>query len=147
MPSTEPETLHDWIDDPPRKRKSPEEYARPVRGLAVVVAGGTLVTWLLLMLLARTSIMAGFIASLTGAMLGTALTLVGMAWGSAIVFSDSPRRGIWFSLFPPYMVLYAVRNWNWMRQPTLLFLCGLTLAFGSIYGAMWLGPLGQFAGK
>jgi len=146
MTPTEPEALHDWIDDPP-SRKSPAEYARPVRGLSLVTFSGTLVTWMLLMLVARSSIMGGFLASIIGAMLGAALTLVGMAWGSAIVFADSPRRGIWFSLFPPYMVLYTVQHWHWMRQPAVLFFCGLTLAFGAMYGAMWLGPLGQFAGE
>lgn len=142
MNSENPSPLEDWIDEAPAAiKKSPADYARPISGLAVGTAAGTAVVWGLLMLLARSSLMGAFIASITGAMLGITLTLLGMAWGSAIVFADSSRKGIWFSLFPPYMVLYAIRHWGWMRQPTVLFLSGLTLAFGSIYGTMWLGPM------
>lgn len=78
----------------------------------------------------------GLIAGVIGgSLLGLMLTLAATAWAVAIVFADDTRRGLWFVLFPPYMVVYAVQRWSWMAQPTVLFLCGLALAFGSPYVA------------
>ncbi|MBI1345534.1 hypothetical protein GC163_04530 [bacterium] len=139
MNPEEPTALREWIDEPAVSRgKSPADYAPPVPWLGPSVAVGAFVVWLLLMGVARISLWGYLIASLMGALLGIMLTLVGMAWGVAIVFADNTRRGLWFTIFPPYMVIYAIQRWEWMRQPAVLFLCGLTLAFGSLYGANWM---------
>jgi hypothetical protein len=72
----------------------------------------------------------GLIGVIGGSLLGLMMTLAAMAWAVAIVFADDTRKGLWFVLFPPYMVVYAVRRWSWMAQPAVLFLCGLVLALG-----------------
>lgn len=78
----------------------------------------------------------GLIAlALVGTVTGVVMTLVATAWGVAIVFADNTRSGLWFVLFPPYMAVYAVRRWQWMAQPTVLFFCGVALAVASLWTA------------
>lgn len=71
-------------------------------------------------------------AALLGAVVGLSVTLVSQAWAASIVFADQVRKGLWFAIFPPYMVVYSVRHWNWMWQPTLMFLAGLGLIAASL---------------
>lgn len=73
--------------------------------------------------------------ALVGTLIGVVMTLVATAWGVAIVFADNTRSGLWFVLFPPYMAVYAVRRWQWMTQPTVLFLSGVALAVASLWSA------------
>lgn len=73
--------------------------------------------------------------ALVGTLTGVVMTLVATAWGVVIVFADNTRSGLWFVLFPPYMAVYAVRRWQWMAQPTVLFLCGVALAVASLWSA------------
>lgn len=76
--------------------------------------------------------------SIGGSLVGLVLTMIAMAWAIAIVFADDTRSGLWFVLFPPYAPLYAARRWQWMAQPTVMFLCGLALAAASILATEWV---------
>jgi hypothetical protein len=78
--------------------------------------------------------------SIVGTLAGVVLTLLATAWGVAIVFADDTRSGLWFVIFPPYMVVYAMRRWRWMAQPSVMFLCGLALALGSLIAVQRLTP-------
>lgn len=140
MSSSPPETVTEWLEDPPPRppaprRARPEDYVlrRPwlnpvVTAVSVLVLGVSLG-------LATVSPLMALVGALLGASVGIVMTLVAMAWGTAIVYADDARRGLWFTLFPPYMAVYALQRWSWMSQPTVLFFAGLMVAFGALYGA------------
>ncbi len=137
--------LTDWIEEPPAetgkpRKQRPEDYLWLRWWFHPVVMGLTLVLLAGVVGVARMSSFAGAFAALLVALAGLTATMIAHAWGVAIVFADSPKRGLWFAMFPPYMVYYAVIRWNWMAQPTVLFLCGLALAFGAIYAARAVEP-------
>ncbi len=139
--SSPPRPVENLTGKPQASRKrvrAPTDYVWPVRWLIPILIVATALLLALLIAVARISEVSYAVAAISGALLGLAMTLVGTAWGSAIVFADSPRRGLWFTIFPPYMVVYTVQHWNWMRQPAVLFLCGLCLAFGILFGPRWL---------
>jgi len=124
-----------WETAPVKPRVDPGSYVLRTPWFIPLTVMGTILAWLAIVALARLppwGVVAGVIG---GALVGLMLTLVAMAWAVAIVFADDTRRGLWFVLFPPYMVVYAVQRWSWMAQPTILFLCGLVLAFGAPYAA------------
>lgn len=137
--------LTDWIEESPPpsgspRKQRPEDYVWPRWWFHPLVMGTTLALLAGIAVLARTSLMAGTIGALAGALVGLTATLIAHAWGVAIVFADSARRGFWFAVFPPYMVYYAVVRWQWMAQPTVLFLCGLVLAFGALFAVKAIAP-------
>lgn len=137
MPSS-PELVTEWLDaDPPAASTSEAAWQR---WLIPVTVGLTPVCMGVVLLMAWYAPFAGLILALCSAMIGLAVTLVGMGWGSMIVFADSTRRGLWFAIFPPYMVYYAVTHWKTMRRPTILFLCGLVLAFGTVLAVQSMVP-------
>jgi len=79
--------------------------------------------------------------SLVGAMTGLVMTMIAMAWGVAIAFSDSAAAGLWFVLFPPYMPYFVAKRWRWMAQPTVLFLAGLMLVAATFWTVKSLTPM------
>jgi hypothetical protein len=122
-----------WDDAPPRPQ--PGDYVLRTPWFHPLIVGGTGLALLVVRLLADWSPWGLIFGVIGGCLLGLMLTLAAMAWAVAIVFADNARRGLWFVLFPPYMVVYAVQRWSWMAQPTVLFLGGLALAFGAPYVA------------
>lgn len=137
--------LTDWIEESPTpsgspRTQRPEDYVWRRWWFQPLVMGATLALLSGIAALARVSLMAGTIGALVGALVGLTATLIAHAWGVAIVFADSSRRGFWFAVFPPYMVYYAVVRWQWMAQPTVLFLCGLVLAFGAVFAVRAVAP-------
>jgi hypothetical protein len=124
-----------WEADPVKPRVDPGSYVLRTGWFVPLTVLSTALAWLGIMLLVRLppwGLLAGVIG---GALVGLMMTMAAMAWAVAIVFADDTRRGLWFVLFPPYMVVYAVQRWSWMSQPTILFLCGLVLAFGAPFAA------------
>lgn len=101
------------------------------------VIGGTLVLFGLLYLLAFPP-WGAVVLAIVGSLLGLALTLISMAWGTAIAFTEGAWPGTWFVMFPPYMAWYAARRWRWMAQPTTVFLCGIGLATASLWVSLLL---------
>jgi hypothetical protein len=91
-----------------------------------------------LLILGRNDPQWGIVAALIGCLLGLGCSLAAQGWAVAIVFAESPRKGAWFVFCPPYMLYYCIVRCRWMAQPTVLLLCGLTLAFGTVYGIRWL---------
>lgn len=79
---------------------------------------------------AQDSIPKSVAAVMIAAMVGLAGTLIGSGWGAAVAFAEGTKQGLWFALFPPYMIWFSLTRWSRMRQPTVVFLCGLTLALG-----------------
>lgn len=77
---------------------------------------------------------------LVGSMSGVVMTMIAMAWGVAIAFTDSTRAGLCFALFPPYVPYFAATRWRWMAQPTALFLAGLALAIATLWTVKLLTP-------
>lgn len=135
MPPT-PEPVTEWLDDEPAAGGAPARGSRSVIDQSwwnPTVGAGTAVLLLIAILAAPQSVTAQIVVALCGSLLGMAMTLVGTAWGTAVVFAESTRKGLWFTLFPPYMVFYTMRRWSQMHQAAILFLCGLALAFGSIF--------------
>lgn len=135
MPPT-PEPVTDWMDDAPEAGVPPVRVSRSVMNQPwwnSAVGAGTGVLLVIAILVAPRSVTAQIVIALCGSLLGMALTLVGTAWGTAVVFADSTRKGLWFALFPPYMVVYTIRHWPQMHQAAILFLCGLALALGSLF--------------
>lgn len=61
-------------------------------------------------------------------LLGLVLSLVGSGWGAIEALGYSRRDGVWYLLFPPYILVFGVRKWSFMAQPTLVFASGLLLA-------------------
>ncbi|MDZ4685335.1 MAG: hypothetical protein SH850_09610 [Planctomycetaceae bacterium] len=130
----EPEPLV-WEAASTKPKVDPGSYVLRTRWFIPLTVLGTIVAWLAIVALAMLppwGLIAGVIG---GALFGLMLTLAATAWAVAIVFADDTRRGLWFVLFPPAKVVYAVQRWSWMAQPTILFLCGLVLAFGAPYAA------------
>lgn len=126
-----PEPVTDWQDEALPAFSPSGNPPRP--WFTTLVVAGTC-GWLgVAILLSRLSPTGGLIAAICSALVGLSVTMVAMAWGSAVVFADSTRRGLWFTLFPPYMVYYAIIRWRQMRDPTLLFLCGLLIAFVPVW--------------
>jgi hypothetical protein len=99
--------------------------------LAVFAAGYAFITDSPLTLLAF---------GLVGSMTGVVMTMIAMAWGVAIAFTDSTAAGLWFVLFPPYMPYFAATRWRWMAQPSVLFLTGLALAVATLWTVKLLTP-------
>lgn len=133
-PASEP--LTEWIDAAgPEGAAVEQAWQRWVLPLSFVVCpvlmGGVL-------LIAALAPLAGLILALCVALIGLALTLLAMGWGAMIVFADSARKGMWFAIFPPYMVYYAAAHWSVMARPSLLFLCGCVLTFGTLFGVQWM---------
>jgi hypothetical protein len=124
---------------PPRPKSDPEQFVCPWKPFSLV----TVVT-------SAGVVGGGYLAAHVGGMswiiayvlicvtLGLMFTLAGTAWGAAIALTESPRCGIWFVIFPPYMFYYAATRWRWMSQPAVLFLCGMGLAVGAILGGKHL---------
>ncbi len=144
MTSSAPEPITEWAEDAPsatpRRRSSPEDYVWPrwwFIPLTLVITAALLA---ILLAAGRISPLVGVLMALLGALGGLTATLIAHAWAMAIVFAESSRKGVWFAAFPPYMVYYAIVRWRWMAQPTVLFLCGLILAFGTMFGLRWLQP-------
>lgn len=77
---------------------------------------------------------------LVNCLTGLVMTLLATAWGAAVAFAESARSGIWFAVFPPFMVVFAARRWRWMAQPSVLFLTGLALAIVSLWETQRLAP-------
>lgn len=78
--------------------------------------------------------------AVVGALVGLMMTMVAMAWGSAIAFTDGTRAGILFTVFPPYMPYFAVTRWRSMAQPSVLFLAGLSLAVATLWTVKMMTP-------
>lgn len=66
---------------------------------------------------------------------GLIMTLAATAWGAVIALTESARAGSLFIVFPPYMFYYAATRWRWMAQPSILFVCGISLALTAIFAA------------
>ncbi len=75
-----------------------------------------------------------------GSLIGLMMTMIAMAWGSAIAFTDGTRAGLLFTIFPPYMPYFAATRWRWMAQPSVLFLAGLMLAVVTLWTVKLLTP-------
>lgn len=78
--------------------------------------------------------------AVVGALIGLVMTMIAMAWGSAIAFTDSTRSGLLFTIFPPFMPYFAVTRWRWMAQPSVLFLTGLALAVATLWTVKLMTP-------
>lgn len=131
-----PEPLTEWIDaDAPVGSTVEQAWQGWVLPVSLVVSPVLMGGVLLVAVLAP---LAGLILSLCVALLGLALTLLAMGWGTLIVFADSTRKGMWFAIFPPYMVYYAAAHWAVMARPSILFLCGCVLTFGTLFGVRWI---------
>ena len=63
---------------------------------------------------------------------GLMFILAATAWGALISLTESPTCGFLYVIFPPYMFYYGITRWRWMSQPSIVFLCGMGLAIGSI---------------
>jgi hypothetical protein len=132
MTTSPPEQVREFVDRP--NRTDPGAYVLASSWYYPGVIGGCGLVFAVLY--ACSGSVAGLMAlSLGGALLGALLTLAATAWGVVIVFADDTRSGLWFTLFPPYMVVYAVRRWQWMAQPSVLFVCGVLLAGASLWAA------------
>lgn len=83
---------------------------------------------------------APLIFALVGSLTGLMMTMVAMAWGSAIAFTDSTRSGLLFTIFPPYVPYFAATRWRWMAQPSVLFLAGLSLAVATLWTVKMMIP-------
>lgn len=114
-----------------------DPFVRPQHGFHVLVIGVTLAVFGVLYALAIPP-WGALVLAIVGSLLGLALTLVSMAWGTAVAFTEGAWQGSWFALFPPYMAWYAARRWRWMAQPTTVFLCGVGLAAASLWVSMLL---------
>jgi hypothetical protein len=131
MPEHQPEVLTEWVAP---ARKDPGQFVCRWKPLSPTIV-------LFSLLLVGGGYWAARPAGINGAIayvlvctcLGIMLTLAAMAWGATISLTESPKCGAWFVIFPPYMFYYAATRWRWMAQPTILFLCGLGLAFGGIF--------------
>jgi hypothetical protein len=140
MSSSGSDELTEFVDEPASSshaKPSPDQYVLRWPWYYAALFGGCA------LLFGGLYAMAGSIAglltlSLVGTLIGLVLTMIAMAWAVAIVFADDTRSGLWFVLFPPYMPFYAVRRWRWMAQPSVMFLCGLTLAAASLIATEWL---------
>ncbi len=80
--------------------------------------------------LAQLSPVMPLLAMVLATAIGITATLVASAWGAAVAFGESTSHGLWFALFPPYMIWYAARRWSQLHTPTVLFFCGVLLTFG-----------------
>jgi lysylphosphatidylglycerol synthetase-like protein (DUF2156 family) len=136
--SVEPE----WLAEAPvspRRGAHPSDYVLRTPWFVPVTLLGTAVLAAAMIVVVQRPPWGLLIGILGGSLIGLLMTLAAMAWAVAIVFADNARSGLWFVLFPPYMMVYAVRRWEWMAQPTVLFLCGVILAIGVPWGLQqWL---------
>lgn len=110
------------------RRNRPEDHLVRWRWFEAAVAAGTLLTFGLLCAVSRVS---GGLAPLwwgLGTLLGMAITFVGMSWGAVVALLDDAKRGLLYAVFPPYLVYLTIVRWRLLRQPTIVFLCGLGLA-------------------
>ena len=89
---------------------------------------------------ARQSTTGMLLFAVIGAMFGLVMTMIAMAWGSAIAFTDGTRAGLLFTIFPPYMPYFAATRWRWMAQPSVLFLTGLALAVATLWTVKLMAP-------
>lgn len=114
-------------------RKDPGQYVCPWRPFSLVTitaSAGLLGSGYLL---AQGGGLAGAMAYiLVCTTAGLIFTLAATAWGAAISLTESPTCGVLFVILPPYSLYYGVTRWRWMSQPSILFLCGIGLAIGSI---------------
>lgn len=78
--------------------------------------------------------------AIIGSLMGLMMTMVAMAWGSAIAFTVGTRSGLLFTIFPPYMPYFAATRWRWMAQPSVLFLAGLALAIATLWATKRMIP-------
>ena len=134
MPDAGRDTLTEFVGESPGSRPpiDPGQYVLRSPWFYPSVIGGT--AGLFAALYSAAHGIAGLLAfAIVGTLAGVVLTMIAMAWAVAIVFADDTRRGLWFVIFPPYMPVYAVLRWKWMAQPSVLFLCGLTLAIASLW--------------
>ena len=131
--------LTDFIDASaaaPPSKPNPARYVLHWRWFYPALFGGCALLFGVLHAMANS--VAGLLAfSLIGSLTGLVLTMIAMAWAVAIVFADDTKSGLWFVLFPPYMPFYAARRWQWMAQPSVMFLCGLALAAASLIATEW----------
>ena len=114
-----------------------DPFVRPQRLFHTAVIGTTLVLFGMLYAFAFPP-WGAIVLAVVGSLLGLALTLISMAWGTAVAFTEGAWQGSWFVIFPPYMAWYAARRWRWMAQPTTVFLCGVGLAAASLWVSLQL---------
>lgn len=78
--------------------------------------------------------------ALAGSLIGVMMTMIAMAWGAAMAFTEGTRTGLLFTMFPPYMPYFAATRWRSMAQPSILFLAGLGLAAATLWTAQRMVP-------
>jgi|GEM_PF-2308873 len=130
MSDTGRNAVSEFVDEP-RPPIDPGRYVLRWRWYYPTLFGGTAGLFATLRVVAN-SFPGLLVMVIVGTLIGLVMTLAAMAWAVAIVFADDTRRGLWFVIFPPYMPVYAARRWQWMAQPTVLFLCGLALMAATI---------------